>query len=154
MGGKIGSANVIEVSNRGDINNTTDGTAAVSNNLANHQSGSNTNAHGISNINGLQVALDGKENSFSKNSAFNKDFGSSAETVCEGNDVRLSDARVPLAHTHGISDVSGLVLALDGKADKSSFSGSLVVVTSVDFVTSTVTTAEINVVDGIITQII
>ena len=154
MGGKIGSANVLEVSNRVEINNTTDGIASVSNNLANHQSGGNTNAHGISNISGLQVALDGKENSFSKNSAFNKNFGSSTGTVCEGNDTRLSDARVPLAHTHDISDVSGLVLALDSKADKSSFSGSLVVVTSVDFVTSTVTTAEINVVDGIITQII
>lgn len=154
MGSKIGSANVLEVSNRVEINNTTDGISAVSSNLANHQSGSNANAHGISNISGLQVALDGKENSFSKNSAFNKDFGSSAETVCEGNDSRLSDARVPLAHTHDISDINVLVLALDSKADKSSFSGSLVVVTSVDFVTSTVTTAEINVVDGIITQII
>lgn len=154
MGGRIGSANVIEVSNRVVINNTTDGIATVSNNLANHQSGGNTNAHGISNISGLQVALDAKENSFSKNSAFNKNFGSSVGTVCEGDDVRLSDARVPLAHTHDISDINGLVLALDGKADKSSFSGSLVVVTSVDFTTSTATTAEINVVDGIITQII
>jgi hypothetical protein len=28
-------------------------------------------------------------------------FGSSANTFCEGNDARLSDARTPLAHTHG-----------------------------------------------------
>jgi len=34
-----------------------------------------------------------KENSFTKNTAFNKDFGSIAGTVTEGNDARLSDAR-------------------------------------------------------------
>jgi len=34
----------------------------------------------------------------SKGSAFNKDFGSSADTVCEGNDSRLSDARTPTSH--------------------------------------------------------
>lgn len=43
-------------------------------------------------------------------------FGSAGNTVCEGNDARLSDARTPLAHTHAISDVSGLQTALDGKA--------------------------------------
>lgn len=35
-----------------------------------------------------------------KYSAFNKPFGSRENTVCEGNDKRLSDARVPLAHNH------------------------------------------------------
>ncbi len=33
------------------------------------------------------------ELAFSKNTAFNKDFGSSAGTVCQGNDSRLSDSR-------------------------------------------------------------
>ena len=37
---------------------------------------------------------------FSKNTAFNKNFGTSAGSVCEGNDTRLSDARTPLSHTH------------------------------------------------------
>lgn len=35
----------------------------------------------------------GAEPVFTKNSAFNKNFGSSAGTVCQGNDSRLSDAR-------------------------------------------------------------
>ena len=37
---------------------------------------------------------------FEKNTAFNKNFGNEDDTVCEGNDVRLSDARTPLSHTH------------------------------------------------------
>lgn len=35
----------------------------------------------------------GAEPAFTKNSAFNKNFGGSAGTVCQGNDGRLSDAR-------------------------------------------------------------
>lgn len=38
------------------------------------------------------------EPAFSKNSAFNKDFGGIVDTVCQGNDSRLSDARAPTAH--------------------------------------------------------
>lgn len=41
----------------------------------------------------VKAALDGKEASFTKNSAFNKNFGTAAGTVCQGNDARLSDAR-------------------------------------------------------------
>ncbi len=33
-----------------------------------------------------------------KGTAFNKDFGSSADTVCQGNDSRLSNARTPTTH--------------------------------------------------------
>lgn len=36
--------------------------------------------------------------SASKNSAYNKIFGTAADTVCQGNDSRLSDARTPTAH--------------------------------------------------------
>lgn len=35
-----------------------------------------------------------------KFSAFNKPFGDKKDTVCEGNDPRLSDAREPLNHSH------------------------------------------------------
>lgn len=35
-----------------------------------------------------------------KRSAYNKDFGTTSGTVCEGDDSRLSDARIPLEHTH------------------------------------------------------
>ena len=46
------------------------------------------------------------EAAFSKNTGFNLNLGSTAGTVCEGNDSRLSDARTPLAHTHVIADVT------------------------------------------------
>ena len=36
-------------------------------------------------------------------------FGNSANTFCEGNDSRLSDARTPVAHTHTKSDVTNLL---------------------------------------------
>ena len=36
-------------------------------------------------------------------------FGNSANTFCEGNDSRLSDARTPVAHTHTKSDVTDLL---------------------------------------------
>ena len=36
---------------------------------------------------------------FSKNTAFNKNFGTTAGTVCQGDDSRLSDARTPLSHS-------------------------------------------------------
>ena len=76
------------------------------------------NAHNqaISTITGLQTELDGKKDTFSENSAFNKAFGSTAGTVCQGNDSRLSDDRDPTAHTHSISDTTGLQTALDGKS--------------------------------------
>ena len=47
---------------------------------------------------------------FAKNTAFNKDFGDSAETVCEGNDPRLSDAREPTEHasSHGSGGIDEL----------------------------------------------
>jgi len=46
------------------------------------------------------------EPAFTKNGAFNKDFGSTDGTVCEGNDSRLSNAREPTAHTHIAAEVS------------------------------------------------
>jgi hypothetical protein len=54
----------------------------------------------------LVAAVASKENAFTKNTAFNKDFGSAAGTVCEGDDARLSDARTPLAHTHVKLDIT------------------------------------------------
>jgi len=38
------------------------------------------------------------EQSFSKNTAFNKNFGIADDTVCEGDDARLADSRTPTAH--------------------------------------------------------
>ncbi|MGD9697599.1 tail fiber domain-containing protein [Acinetobacter sp.] len=60
---------------------------------------------------------------FTKNSAFNKNFGSAADTVCQGNDTRLSDSRTPLAHTldsHSnitvTSNTAGEILKWNGSA--------------------------------------
>ena len=96
---KIGNAHVIEIANRVATNNTTDGIAGVANNLANHQSGLNTNAHQISNISGLQTALNGKQD------------------IING------------------------------------YTGNVSVVVGVDFTAETVTTVEIKIVNGIITEI-
>lgn len=51
----------------------------------------------------------GAEQAFSKNTAFNKNFGTASGTVCQGNDSRLTDARTPVAHavnasTYGYGD--------------------------------------------------
>jgi hypothetical protein len=92
------------------------GTAATAN-TGDFAAASHT--HIIGNVTGLQIALDGKENTFTKNTAFNKNFGTTADTVTQGNDARLSDSRTPLAHTHPISEITGLQTALDGKAASS-----------------------------------
>ena len=55
-------ANVFEIATRMAINNDINGTTGVADRLADHQSGSNSNAHQINNINGLQGVLDGKSN--------------------------------------------------------------------------------------------
>lgn len=60
----------------------------------------------VSSVNGKngQVVLSaddvGAEPKIEKLTAFNKDFGNEASTVCEGNDPRLKDAREPLSHEH------------------------------------------------------
>ena len=50
----------------------------------------------------------GAEPAFNKRSAFNKNFGTEFNTICEGNDPRLSDSRVPLAHKHEAIEIEGL----------------------------------------------
>ena len=47
----------------------------------------------VNNPKELSDRINEKENSFDKNTAFNKNFGTTAGTVCEGNDARLSDSR-------------------------------------------------------------
>ncbi|MGL5786537.1 MAG: hypothetical protein ACRCX4_06970 [Bacteroidales bacterium] len=59
----------------------------------------------------LEKALDGKqasgsyEPSFSKNNAFNKSFGTTSGTVCQGNDSRLSNSR-PASDVHAWAKAS------------------------------------------------
>ncbi len=62
--------------------------------------------------------------------------------------------KAPTNHTHTIANVSGLQSALDGKQNIiSGHSGTLTIVTSVDFVNQTFQTAQVNVSNGIITKI-
>lgn len=129
-----------------------------------------------SDVSGLQTALNGKEPVFSKNTAFNKNFGTTSGTVCQGDDSRLGDARAPLAHTHVINDITGLQTSLDSKAlsshthsisnitglqteldgKQSSFTGyngTINVVTSINFGTNTVTNAVLTITNGVITNV-
>ena len=150
-----GNAHVIEMSNRATVQKlSTETLSGLTSRLDNHESGLNTNAHQISNIAGLQTELNGKEPAFSKNTGFNKNFGSTAGTVCQGNDSRLSDARTPVGHTHAFADVTGLATALSEKQDViTGYTGSITVVLSVDFTAEEVTTGTLNITNGIITSI-
>lgn len=122
MAGRKYGANVFEIANRTAIE--TINTATIPDivlEFSAHESWSNTNAHQISNINGLQDVLDGKSNT---------------------------------THTHSISNVTGLQTALDGKQDViSGHTGNVSVVVGVDFTAQAVTTVEIKIVNGIITEI-
>ena len=56
-----------------------------------------------------------------KLSAFNVNFGNEQGTACEGNDPRLSDARIPLAHKHEVKDIVGLegiLSSFNGKMER------------------------------------
>lgn len=140
--GKNNNAHVFEIANRVATNNTTDGIAGVANNLANHQSGLNNNAHQIANVFGLQSALDSKANTVHTHNI----------SDVSGLQAALG-SKANVTHTHTVSDVTGLQSLLDSKADKGAVAQTLTVVTEVDFVNQTVVTANINIVDGIIVEI-
>jgi hypothetical protein len=104
--------------------------------------------HAISDVTNLQTTLDGKAstshthgnitNAGAIGSTANLplitttsgvittgSFGSTANTFCQGNDSRLSDARTPLAHTHAAADVTSGVFNTarlgTGTADNTTF---------------------------------
>lgn len=52
--------------------------------------------------------LNGEPKIENKGSAFNVNFGTEEGTACKGNDPRLSDKRMPVAHTHPVSEILGL----------------------------------------------
>lgn len=72
----------------------------------------------------VSISLDelgGEPKIKTKLSAFNVPFGNVQNTACEGNDPRLSDARIPVKHEHTISDINGLegmLSSISGKLDK------------------------------------
>ena len=99
MAGRKSGANVFELANRASLNKNTGSLDGLTNRVSNHESSTNLNAHQISNVDGLQSALDGKQNIISGHS------------------------------------------------------GTLTIVTSVDFGNSTFETAQLNIINGIITEI-
>ena len=155
--GNNSKSNVLEISNRANIQTLTqDAVVTLTDRISNHESSLNTNAHQISNIFGLQTELNSKEPAIlTKNTAFNKNYGSTSDTVCQGNDSRLSDARTPLAHTHTISNITNLQNELDNKANVfTGYTGSIDVVIDVDFIGQTTTKKTINITNGIVVSII
>ena len=152
---KNGKAHVLEMANRASVQKLAgESLSGFTDRLDNHESGLNTNAHGISSIAGLQAGLNSKEPVFSKNTGFNKNFGSTTGTVCEGNDSRLSDARTPVTHNHAISNVINLQAELDTKADAfTGYTGTLTVIKTINFGAQTTTTATLNITNGIIVSI-
>ena len=61
------------------------------------------------------------ESAFSKNTAFNKNFGTAAGTVCQGNDGRLSDSRTPTTHASTHATGAADAIAPDPNPSTSSF---------------------------------
>ena len=55
------SPSVFEISNRATISTSSDSSSTVANELSNHLNMSTTNAHEVSNISGLQAALNSKQ---------------------------------------------------------------------------------------------
>jgi hypothetical protein len=72
-------------------------------------------SHPISDVTNLQNALDGKQPSGNYAPASGISPSAITGTAVVTSDSRLSDARTPTAHSHAISDVTNLQLALDGK---------------------------------------
>lgn len=63
------------------------------------------------------------EPAFSKNTAFNKNFGTTSSEVCVGNDSRLSDARAPLAHTQAASTITDFDTEVSNNTDVAANTG-------------------------------
>lgn len=110
--------------------------------LDNHVSGLNYSAHNIVNIAGLQTALNGKV-----------DDGQVLTNVPAG--AVFTDTVYSKPINEPISYISGLQSALDDKqASFTGFTGSITIVTDVDFVAQTTTTKTVTYSNGIVTSIV
>ena len=99
----------VKISN-GDVNTVTssNGVAAgMDHSHSNYvQTGRAINGYTLTSDITLTASDVGAEPAFTKNTAFNKNFGTISGTVCQGNDSRLSDARTPKTHTHVKADIT------------------------------------------------
>lgn len=106
----------------GNVDNTSDSTKAVlsATKLATPRTIAGTSFDGQANI---DISYPNLTNKPALGTAAAKDVpatgNASNAQVVMGSDTRLSDARTPMAHSHAISDVTGLQTALDAKADAS-----------------------------------
>jgi len=61
-----------------------------------------------------KTTWNGKEPAIgAKGTAFNKDFGTAAGSVCQGNDSRLSDARIPTTHSQAFNTITSLPTGIE-----------------------------------------
>lgn len=81
-----------------------------------------SHSHSIGDVTGLQTVLDGKQAAGSYAPATGISPSAITGTAVITTDSRLSDARTPTAHSHEISEVTGLQDALDGKQAALGFS--------------------------------
>ena len=72
----------------------------ISNKPASFTPSAHKSTHATGGTDAIAPSDIGAEPAFTKNTAHNKNFGTAAGTVCQGNDSRLSDARTPLSHNH------------------------------------------------------
>lgn len=76
-----------------------------------------SHTHIISDVTGLQTALDSKLSSVPLEYVTELELMAELSNYVEDTDVRLTDARTPLAHTHPQSDIIGLTSDLANKQD-------------------------------------
>lgn len=98
-----------------EINNATSINAIITEAIARYKEDIEYEIAGVNTVNGQTGIvninindLDG-ELSFEKNSAFNLPFGTTGNTICEGNDYRLYNERQPLPHYHDTQDIPSLI---------------------------------------------
>lgn len=137
------ASSVLEIKNVAAVSKLTGETlSGLTTRLDSHESGLNTNAHGIPNIAGLQTALNGKV-----------DDSQVLTNVPAG--AVFTDTVYSKPTSEPISYISGLQSALDGKqASFTGFTGSIIVVTGVNFVAQTTTTNTVTYSNGIVTSIV
>ena len=126
---KAVTASVLEVANRAATNNSTTGITTIA-----------------SSVNTVSNNLTSHESSGSTTAHSIANIAGLQTTL---------DGKANSVHTHLIADVAGLQGILDDKQNKfSGYTCVLTVVTAVNFADSSVTTAVINIENGIITSII
>lgn len=63
-------------------------------------------------------------------------YGTTAGTICEGNDSRLSDARTPVAHTHSKADITDLFNSVNTWTALNSYNQSIQITANFDIGTA------------------